>query len=48
MWAQGLGAPLGFGLLEDTVGHDHYYCGGLYPNSYKTTRRRVTKALDKA
>ena len=35
MWAQGLGAPLGFGLLEDTLGHDHYYCGGLYPTSYK-------------
>jgi hypothetical protein len=35
MWAQGFGAPLGFGLLEDVVGYDHYYCGGLYPNSYK-------------
>jgi hypothetical protein len=35
MWAQGFGSPLGFGLLEDLVGHDHYYCGGLYPNSYK-------------
>ncbi len=35
MWAQGFGAPLGFGLLEDTAGHDHYYCGGLYPTSYK-------------
>ena len=35
MWAQGFGAPLGFGLLEDTVGHDHYYCGGLYITSYK-------------
>ena len=35
MWAQGFGAPLGFGLLEDTVGNDHYYCGGLYPTSYK-------------
>jgi hypothetical protein len=35
MWAQGLGAPLGFGLLEDLVGGDHYYLGGLYPNSYK-------------
>ena len=35
MWAQGFGAPLGFGLLEDTVGHDHYYCGGLYVTSYK-------------
>ena len=35
MWAQGFGAPLGFGLLEETAGHDHYYCGGLYPTSYK-------------
>ena len=35
MWAQGFGGPLGFGLLEDLVGDDHYYCGGLYPNSYK-------------
>ena len=21
--------------MEDTVGHDHYYCGGLYITSYK-------------
>ncbi len=35
MWAQGMGGPLGFGLLEDLRGGDHYYCGGLYPNSYK-------------
>ena len=44
MWAQGFGAPLGFGLLEDTVGHDHYYCGGLYITSYKTsTNSRIPK-----
>jgi hypothetical protein len=35
MWAQGFGAPLGFALVENLGGHDHYYCGGLYPNSYK-------------
>ncbi|MGA2033667.1 MAG: hypothetical protein ABSG68_15540 [Thermoguttaceae bacterium] len=35
MWAQGFGGPLGFGLLDDLKGDDHYYCGGLYPNSYK-------------
>ena len=35
MWAQGFGGPLGFGLLDDLTGDDHYYCGGLYPNSYK-------------
>jgi hypothetical protein len=35
MWAQGFGGPLGFGLLDDLAGDDHYYCGGLYPNSYK-------------
>ena len=35
MWAQGHGGPLGFGLLEDIRGHNHYYCGGMFPNSYK-------------
>ena len=35
MWAQGFGGPLGFGLLDDLGGDDHYYCGGMYPNSYK-------------
>ena len=35
MWAQGFGSPLGFGLIENMGGYDHYYCGGLYPNSYK-------------
>ena len=34
MWAQGMGGPLGFALLEDIEGNDHYYCGGLYPDSY--------------
>ncbi|MGA2618469.1 MAG: hypothetical protein ABSF26_12730 [Thermoguttaceae bacterium] len=35
MWAQGFGGPMGFALLDDLAGNDHYYCGGLYPNSYK-------------
>ena len=26
MWAQGFGGPLGFGLLDDLAGNDHYYC----------------------
>jgi hypothetical protein len=34
LWAQGMGGPLGFGLLDDLDGKDHYYAGGLYPNSY--------------
>jgi len=36
MWGQGLGGPLGFGLLDDIQGNDHYYLGGLYINSYKS------------
>ncbi len=34
LWAQGMGGPLGFGLLDDLDGKDHYYCGGMYLNSY--------------
>jgi hypothetical protein len=37
MWAQGLGAPLGFGLLDDLSGDDHYYCGGKWRDSYPET-----------
>jgi hypothetical protein len=37
MWAQGFGAPLGFGVLDDLEGEDHYYVGGLYPDSYPET-----------
>ena len=29
------GGPLGFGIIDDIGGHDHYYLGGLYVNSYK-------------
>ena len=35
MWGQGLGGPLGFGILDDIQGNDHYYLGGLNVNSYK-------------
>jgi hypothetical protein len=35
MWAQGFGHPLGFGVLDDLDGADHYYCGGLYADSYE-------------
>jgi len=35
LWAQGLGGPLGFGVLDDGDGKDHYYGGGYYVNSYK-------------
>ena len=34
LWAQGLGGPLGFGVLDDLQGEDHYYGGGRYVNSY--------------
>ena len=37
MWAQGLGAPLGFGLLDDLAGNDHYYSGGMWVDSYPET-----------
>ena len=37
MWGQGFGGPLGFGLLDDASGDDHYFVGGVYPDSYKET-----------
>lgn len=37
MWAQGFGGPLGFGLLDDLDGKDHYFAGGLYFDSYPET-----------
>lgn len=37
MWAQGFGAPLGFGVLDDLDGKDRYYAGGLYLDSYPET-----------
>lgn len=37
MWAQGFGGPLGFGLLDDISGDDHYYAGGTWRDSYPET-----------
>lgn len=37
LWTQGFGGPLGFGLLDDLDGRDHYYTGGYYPDSYPET-----------
>ena len=37
MWAQGFGGPLGFGLLDCNVGNNHYYCGGMWRDSYPET-----------
>lgn len=32
--SQAVGGPLGFGLIDDLAGNDHYYAGGKYPNIY--------------
>ena len=37
MWAQGMGGPLGFGLLDNVTGNNHYYCGGMWRDSYPET-----------
>lgn len=37
MWAQGFGGPLGFGLLDNANGDNHYYCGGMWRDSYPET-----------
>ena len=37
MWAQGFGGPLGFGLLDNVTGNNHYYCGGMSRDSYPET-----------
>ncbi|MBN2216191.1 MAG: hypothetical protein JW719_02315 [Pirellulales bacterium] len=37
MWGQGFGGPLGFGVLDDLTGDDHFYIGGLYYDSYEET-----------
>ena len=35
LWAQGFGAPGGFGILSNSGnGDNYYYCGGLYLDSY--------------
>ncbi len=37
MWSQGMGQPLGCGILEDCTGDDTYYTGGMYFDSYPDT-----------
>lgn len=37
MWAQGFGGPLGFGMLDNAIGSNHYYCGGMWRDSYPET-----------
>lgn len=37
MWSQGMGQPLGCGVLEDCTGDDFYYSGGMYYDSYPDT-----------
>jgi len=37
MWSQGFAGPLGFAVLDDLVGDDQYFAGGLYPDSYEET-----------
>ncbi len=37
MWTQGLGAPLGFGVLDDLEGNDRYYTGGRWYDNYEET-----------
>lgn len=37
MWAQGFAGPLGFGLIDDLAGDDHYYVGGQWYDSYPET-----------
>lgn len=35
--AQGVGGPLGVGVLIDLAGADHYFAGGKYPGGYDDT-----------
>jgi hypothetical protein len=34
LYAQGVGGVLGFGLLDDLAGDDHYYAGGMWKDGY--------------
>jgi hypothetical protein len=34
LWGQGVGGPLGLGLLEDVSGRDRYFAGGQYADGY--------------
>ena len=38
LYAQGFGGPLGFGILDDLSGNDHYYAGGKWLDGYEDTR----------
>ena len=38
VYAQGFGGPLGFGVLDDLAGTDHYYAGGKWLDGYPDTR----------
>lgn len=38
LYAQGFGGPLGFGVLDDLDGADHYYAGGKWLDGYEDTR----------
>ena len=46
MWTQGMGSPLGFGLLSDLDGEDHYYTGGLYICSYANDEDNPTPGYE--
>ena len=46
MWTQGMGGPLGFGLLDDLDGKDHYYTGGLYVCSYVNDKDNPTPGYE--
>ena len=37
MWGQGFGGPLGWGMLDDVGGHNHFFLGGLWRDSYPET-----------
>ena len=46
LWAQGMGGPLGFGLLDDLDGKDYYYGGGRYVNSYRDDPENPTPGYE--
>ncbi len=37
LWAQGFGGPLGFGMMDNVTGNNHYFCGGMWRDSYPET-----------
>jgi hypothetical protein len=44
--AQGVGGPLGFGLLADLSGRDHYFAGGKYPGGYDDTPENMGAMIE--